>query len=47
VRSAGVLDSCSVDRASLRAFISAVRAAQPDNGAHCFSSAPQTVLFDT
>ena len=46
VRSAGVVDSCAVDRASLRAFISAARAAQPDNGAHLTLWAPVTKPAD-
>ena len=33
-RSADVLESCGVDRATFRAFVAAVRAAQPDNAFH-------------
>jgi hypothetical protein len=43
--SAGVIDSCGVDRASLRALVSAARAAHADNGARCVITAARFAVF--
>jgi hypothetical protein len=40
-----VIDSCGVDRASLRAFVSAARAAHADNGALCMITAARFAIF--